>query len=191
MKGSGWIESTVVACAILLSACSSSSSSKTGTGGTGGSGGAAGATAGTSGGAAGITTIGTSGGTVSMGGVTLTIPAGALAFDTAISVTTTTAPSGYTLASVAYEFSPDGTTFGRPITVAIPLTSAATGAHLFWSNATNGYDDLGGTVDGTTLTGQVSHFSVGFAAIPGADGGTSDGSAGTFGQTGDDGGSSD
>jgi hypothetical protein len=181
MKGSGWIESVVVACAILVSACSSSSS-KTGTGGTGGSGGAAGATAGTSGGTAGITAIGTSGGTVSMGGVTLTIPAGALAFDTAISVTTTTAPSGYTLASVAYEFSPDGTVFGRPITVAIPLTSAATGAHLFWSNATNGYDDLGGTVDGTTLTGQVAHFSVGFAAIPGADGGTTHGSAGTSGQ---------
>lgn len=197
MKGPRWIESVVVAGAVLVSACSSSSPSKTGTGGTGGSGGAAGATAGTSGGTAGsigtagVTTIGTSGGTVSMDGVTLTIPAGALAADTAIAVTTTAAPSGYTLASSAYKFSPDGTTFAKAITVAIPLTSAATGAHLFWSNAANGYDDLGGTVNGTTLTGQVSHFSVGFAATPANDGGMADGSAGTSGQAGADGGSSD
>jgi hypothetical protein len=110
--------------------------------------------------------VGTSGGTVSSSGVTLTIPANALAVDTAISIATTTAPGGYTLASTAYQFGPSGTTFKKPVTVAIPLTSAAAGAHLFWSNAGGGYDDLGGMVNGMTLTGSVTHFSTGFAAIP-------------------------
>jgi hypothetical protein len=54
------------------------------------------------------------------------------------------------------------------------------GVHLFWSNASGGFDDIGGTVVGSTITGQVMHFSVGFAAVPAADGGDaglSDGSA--------------
>jgi hypothetical protein len=111
-----------------------------------------------------------------MNGVTLTIPSGALTADTAISVMTIMAPASYTLVSAGYQFGPTGTAFAKPVTVTIPLTTAAPGAHLFWSNTTGGYDDLGGTVNGTTLTGSVLHFSVGFAAIPGAatDGGAGD-----------------
>ncbi len=56
----------------------------------------------------------------------------------------------------------------------IPLTSSDPSVHLFWSNANGGFDDLGGTVTGMTLTGQVSHFSIGFCARPKADAGASD-----------------
>jgi hypothetical protein len=115
-------------------------------------------------------TIGASGGTVSKSGVTLTIPAGALSADTAITVATTTAPPGYTLASAAYVFGPAGTIFAKPVTVSIPL-AAVEEARLFWSNTSGGFDDLGGTVSGTTLTGKVMHFSIGFAAKAAPDGG--------------------
>ena len=135
----------------------------------------------------GAQTIGTFGGTVSRSGVTLTIPAGALSVDTAITIARTAAPSGYTLASPAYMFGPAGTTFAMPATVSIPLTGAAAGAHLFWSNTSGGFDDLGGTISMMTLTGQVTHFSVGFAGEVAPDGGAAGsdgGSAGTGGTGG-------
>jgi hypothetical protein len=126
-------------------------------GGTGGNGGAAG----------GSQMVGTQGGSVATDGVTLTVPANALSVATTITVTTTTvtAPLGYMAVSAAYQFGPSGTTFAQPVAVTIPLTSAAPNAHLLWSNASGGFDDLGGTVSGTAVTGSVSHFSIGFAAV--------------------------
>jgi hypothetical protein len=111
--------------------------------------------------------------------VTITIPEGALPSDTAITITTVAAPSGYELASAAYRFGPFGTTFAKPITVTIPLnplTSPSPSTHLYWSNASGGFDDIGGTVSGMTLTGTVSHFSTGFCAVP-PGGGNGDASA--------------
>ncbi|HVZ73072.1 MAG TPA: hypothetical protein VHJ20_11905 [Polyangia bacterium] len=140
-----------------------------GTGGVAATGGATGSTA-----TGGAQMVGLSGGTVERSGVTLTIPAGALPAATPISVTTTTSPAGFALASEAFKFGPDGTTFASPVTVTLPLTAASPSAHLFWSNATGGFDDLGGTVNGLTLTGYVTHFSTGFAATPSVDGGTTD-----------------
>src|SRR5204863_2285033 len=104
----------------------------------------------------------------------LTLPADALSAVTDITIATTAVPAGYTAASAAYQFGPSGTTFAHPVSVAIPLTAAAPGAHLYWSNATGGFDDLGGVVTGMTLTGQVTHFSVGFAAVPASDAGATD-----------------
>ena len=131
-------------------------------GGGGGSSGAGGATAGSGGGQA----VGTPGGSVTQSGVMLQIPANALSSTTTITVVTSTAPVGYTLASAAYQFGPSGTTFAQPVAVTIPLTLVTTGAHLFWSNASGGFDDVGGTVNGSSLTANVSHFSVGFCAVP-------------------------
>jgi hypothetical protein len=115
-------------------------------------------------------------------GVTLTIPTSALSTSTAITVATTAAPSGYTLASAAYQFGPSGTTFAQPVAVTIPLTSVTPGVHLFWSNASGGFDDVGGTVTGSSLTANVNHFSIGFCAIPktgSATGGTTGGTGGS------------
>jgi len=150
----GWL-----AVPVFVLACSSSSDD-TGAG-SGGSGGGSNA----------AQSVGPAGATLVQNGVTLSIPANSVAADTAITVSVAAAPAGYTLASQAYQFGPAGTVFLTPITVTIPLSSAAPGAHLFWSNASGGFDDVGGTVNGLTLTGQVTHFSIGFCAIPVKDGG--------------------
>jgi hypothetical protein len=131
-------------------------------GGAGGSAGGAGATGGSGGGQA----VGISGGSVTQAGVTLDVPANAVSTTTTITVATTTAPSGYTLASLAYEFGPAGTVFAQPVAVTIPLTSVMSGVHVFWSNSSGGFDDVGGTVNGSSITANVSHFSIGFCAVP-------------------------
>ena len=173
------------------------------TGGKAGTGGSAGAAAGASGGSAGGSAnggsgggtagggsgggqvVGTSGGSVTQAGVTLSIPTSALSASTAITVATTTAPSGYTLASAAYQFGPSGTIFTQPVAVTIPLTSATPGVHLFWSNASGGFDDVGGTVTGSSITANVTHFSIGFCAVPKAGGtGGSSASGGASGASG-------
>jgi hypothetical protein len=136
------------------------------TGGSAGAGIAGGATSGSSG-----QIVGMSGAVVMRDGVTLDIPADALTTDVAITVTTTSAPAGYTLASEVFQFGPDGTTFSKPVAVTIPLTAATPGAHLFWSNPSGGFDDIGGTVNGLSVTAQVTHFSKGFCAVPGNQGG--------------------
>jgi len=185
----------------VLASCSSSGGSATGGSGGGSGGGTVGtggATTGTggsasggasgsgSGGTGGGQAVGTSGGTVAQAGVTLTIPSSALSTSTVITVATTTAPSGYTLASAAYQFGPSGTTFAQPVAVTIPLTSATPGVHLFWSNASGGFDDVGGTVTGSSLTANVTHFSVGFCAVPKVSG--AGGSSATGGASGSGGG---
>jgi hypothetical protein len=118
--------------------------------------------------------------------VTLDVPANAVSADTPITVASTATPSGYAPVSAVYQFGPAGTTFAQPVAVTIPLTTATPDAHLFWSNAAGGFDDLGGTVTGMTLTGYVTHFSVGFCARPSRDGGSTDapvgGTTGTGGQ---------
>jgi len=183
---------TWIGCCVLagvLASCSSSgvsgtggsgggSGGTTGAGGKGGTGTSGGASGSGSGGSGGGQAVGTSGGTVVQAGVTLTIPSSALSTSTAITVATTAAPSGYTLASEAYQFGPSGTTFAQPVAVTIPLTSATPGVHLFWSNASGGFDDVGGTVTGSSLTANVTHFSIGFCAVP-KTGGTTGGTGGS------------
>jgi hypothetical protein len=117
---------------------------------------------------------GPDGATLSMPGVDLAVPAGALATDTMITISSTTAPAGYEVTSQAFQFLPAGTTFAKPVTVTIQMDLASPDAHIFWSNASGGFDDIGGTVNGNVITGQVTHFSIGFAAVPKADGGAPD-----------------
>jgi hypothetical protein len=144
------------AVAFLAMACSSSGDE---TGSTSGGGGASNV-----GQVNGGQVVGTTGATVTQNGVTLAVPANALTSDTPITVSVTAPPSGYSLLSKAYEFGPSGTTFLQPVAVTIPLTSADPDAHLFWSNASGGFDDLGGMVNGLAVTANVTHFSVGFCA---------------------------
>jgi hypothetical protein len=174
--------------ALSLAACSSNGSagsdvsngsggagtSATGTGGgaSGGTATEAGSSAGGNAGAAGGQLIGAPGGTVTQNGVTLVVPANAIKTATSISVTATSAPAGFAMASTAFQFGPSGTTFAQPVAVTIPLTSSAPGVHLFWSNSSGGFDDIGGTVSGLSMTGNVSHFSIGFCAYPSNDGGS-------------------
>jgi hypothetical protein len=158
------------------------------TGAAGDATGVAGSTTGAAGdstGAAGAqpTYVGPSGATVMASGVKLTIPADALTTSTPITLAPTAyTPPGYTLASAVYDFGPSGTTFAQPVKVEIPLSAPTPGAHLFWSNASGGFDDIGGTVVGSTITGMVTHFSSGFAAVAVVTG--QDGGAGASGADG-------
>jgi hypothetical protein len=139
------------AVAFLAMACSSSGDE---TGSTNGAGGASNVSQ----------VVGTMGASVTQSGVTLTIPANALTSDVPISVSVVAPPDGYSLVSNAYQFGPSGTTFLQPVAVTIPLTSAEPDAHMFWSNASGGFDDIGGTVNGLSVTANVTHFSIGFCA---------------------------
>lgn len=110
------------------------------------------------------TGIGPEGGTISANGVTLIIPAGALATRTAIAVETgAPQPEGYQFASPVFRFAPDGTTFAKPVAVTLPLSAGASNVHLFWSNAAGGFDELAATMGGDTVSGEITHFSLGFA----------------------------
>lgn len=113
-----------------------------------------------------VSMIGPSGGTVSLNGVQLTIPAGALSTTTAIRITETdeAPPAGYRAFSPVYRFEPDGTTFTAPVTVTLPYRGDVRVATLFWSRPGGGWDRLGGVPTTTSVDGAVSHFSRGFVA---------------------------
>jgi hypothetical protein len=164
----------VFASVVLASACSSSpkgSGESAGGGGAGAFGGNDGG-AGTSGVAS--QTVGTQGGTVTLDDVTLMIPGDALAADTVITVSMTTAPAGYIIASAAYQLAPADTTFAHAVSVTLLRTTAALGAHLFLSDGNGGFEDRGGIVSGPLITAQITHFGTCFAALPSSDGGAPD-----------------
>jgi hypothetical protein len=172
---STWFRSCALVSIVLVVACSSSPK---GSGGIVGGSGGAGALGGSDGGAgtSGVTsqTVGTQGGTIALDGVVLTIPGDAVAADTVVTVSSTTAPAGYLIASAAYELAPAATTFAHPVSVTIPLTMTAPRAHLFLSNGSGGFEDRGGIVSGPIITAQITHFGTCFAATPSNDGGPPD-----------------
>jgi alpha-tubulin suppressor-like RCC1 family protein len=120
-------------------------------------------------------TIGAAGGSVTAGALQITIPAGALAADTEITVSATgqSAPAGTDARSAIFQLEPDGQTFAVPVTVALTFTGGAAGVNLFHSNSGGGYDNIGGTVSGSLISGQIGHFSTVFAGVitPGSGGG--------------------
>jgi hypothetical protein len=72
----------------------------------------------------------TTGGTVTAGGLTIEIPAGALAADTNITVTISdgsTSPSPSTVVSSVYDIGPNGTTFTKPVKLTIAYDTAKLG----------------------------------------------------------------
>jgi alpha-tubulin suppressor-like RCC1 family protein len=115
----------------------------------------------------GSATIGTQGGTVTLGDVTLTIPPGALTTDTLISISfgDESTIDGYTLFSPVYRFEPAGLTFAKPVTFEAAFEGDASVATVFWSRtSSSGFDRLGGSVaSGTSVVStQITHFSQGF-----------------------------
>ena len=120
--------------------------------------------------------IGPAGGTFNAGGgIVVVVPAGALSQTTQLTAvaTQTAAPavSGYTALSHLYQFGPDGTAFATPATVTLPLPAGApANSTILWSQAGNpgAYDNANGTVSGTGISAQVSHFSTAFVAQPGS-----------------------
>lgn len=120
-------------------------------------------------GAATSATIGATGGTITStdGHLTLTIPAGALSSDVAISITPISNEAPLAFAD-GYRLEPQGTTFAVPITYTFSYTDdmlTGTDEHLLWivTQATDGHWDAlqHSALDATnnTITVQASHFS--------------------------------
>jgi hypothetical protein len=99
------------------------------------------------------------------GGPTITIPAGALASDTVITITDTGSSPDAALTS-AYEFGPSGLTFSKPFKVSLPVPSMMRAATIYWTKqgSTSEYEALPTTVTGGTATAEVTHFSRAYAA---------------------------
>ena len=116
------------------------------------------------------TEIGPAGGDVVVDDVTLSIPPGALATPTKITVRRTddAAPTGVVARSAVYRFEPDGLTFATPALVKIihrPVPSAS----VYWTTRGGGpstFERLASTDDGVMASASIDHFSVGFAGTP-------------------------
>ena len=118
--------------------------------------------------------IGPAGGTVTIGGAELTIPAGALDEEVEITITETAeeVPSGFLGSSPVYQFEPDGLVFAQAVAARIDFTGDGAELDLIWSTADeSGFEAMGGAVDGQSVVGDVTHFSRGFAGRgdPGGD----------------------
>jgi hypothetical protein len=111
-------------------------------------------------------TVGAAGGTVTAPGVVLTIPAGALAGDTEISITTNgSAPAGYTGLTPVYAFAPGGTVLLHAATVDFTIAAANPGATVFWSNAGGAYDPLSTTTVADSVTASITRLGDAFVGV--------------------------
>jgi hypothetical protein len=118
--------------------------------------------------------IGAAGGTLTLDGVTLTIPRDALAGDTTIAIrkTSETPPSGVTPSSAIYEFEPLGLGFGpespRP-TVSMNVGAVTGDMALYWRNTAGDFWALASRADGQTVSADITSFSAGFVGRPAVD----------------------
>lgn len=151
---------------LALSACESSDA--------GGGGGPAGT------GETATAAIGPAGGSLSVGGVTLTVPPGALAEERTLSATSTTEdPAGdFQRHSPVYRFEPAGTTFAAPVAVTMAFEGDPTAPTLWWTDESGAFASVGGTVENGRVVATVSHFSAGFVGTPEAPAGGADAGGG-------------
>lgn len=108
------------------------------------------------------------GGEVELGDAALSIPAGALASDTTVTVEAAPPsddlPDASTLKGLLYDFGPDGTTFETPVALTLPSVGkpgADEEAVIAWLDEDKGeWQDLATTVnDDGTLTAEITHFT--------------------------------
>jgi len=158
---------SVLALICHLPACSSDDSSG-GSAAAAGAGGSAGAGAGGSAGSGPSSvkqTVGPDGGVITVGGATVTFPAGALAAATEITITATdeAAPDGFVALSKVFKCEPSPLDFPMPVTMAMPFSPDGQPATVFWSSGADpAFKDVGGTATGAIMTAGVKHFSRGF-----------------------------
>ena len=91
--------------------------------------------------------IGAAGGTLSGGGATLTVPAGALAATTTLSLSWGPASGGgYAYDSELFQFGPSGTSFATPAVASLPVTGDPQQAAFYWSDGQGSYQELIGRI---------------------------------------------
>jgi hypothetical protein len=121
--------------------------------------------------------VGPVGGTLSVDGCELTIPAGALDATRTLSLTKTTdpAPSGVLPHSPLYRFEPEGLEFAKPAEVSIRFAGEPTEPAIYWTESSGKFARIGGSAKGNWLTASVTHFSEGYVGSETeGDGGTVD-----------------
>lgn len=114
--------------------------------------------------------VGPSGGTLTLGGVTIVIPAGAVDRTVTLSVTPIDdRPGGYTLEGRAFRFAPAGLRFSSPITVSLPGQPSGASS-IYWSveGDESRFERVPTTFNGSVASAQISHFSVGFVGASSA-----------------------
>jgi hypothetical protein len=111
-------------------------------------------------------TIGPDGGSIVVGGATVTFPKNAVASATKITISEDDGalPAGFETLSHVFRCEPAGTTFSQPVTMQMPFTDDHKGAAtIFWSTGADPtFNDIGGTVQNGTMVTTVQHFSSGF-----------------------------
>jgi hypothetical protein len=117
--------------------------------------------------------IGSAGDTLDVDGATLTVPAGALTSDVAITITKTTDVGAFGgTPSVIYLLEPEGQTFAAPVTFTLHLAAPPGGGEtVLWSKlgvstpmASTDYELRPTTVTGSDVTAANTHFSHVYAA---------------------------
>ncbi|MCB9620363.1 MAG: hypothetical protein H6724_13075 [Sandaracinus sp.] len=109
-------------------------------------------------------TLGVDGGVLSVAGLSLRVPAGALTEPTTIRVTATTErpPTGFSSYTPVLRFEPAGLRFATPATIEIPFAGDARLATIFWTDESDAFTALETTLDGAVATARVEHFSRAF-----------------------------
>jgi len=115
-------------------------------------------------------TIGPEGGSIVVGGATVTFPKDAVSSPTQITISEEADgfPEGFVALSHLFRCQPSGTNFAHPVTMQMPFVDDQKGpATIFWSTGADPtFKDVGGTVQGTTMITTVEHFSSGFVGRP-------------------------
>jgi hypothetical protein len=110
--------------------------------------------------------VGPEGGTIVVGGATVTIPKGALTETKKIMIAATdeAPPAGFTAVSKVFRCGPTGTTFAEGVTMEMPFTDDGKPVKMFWTaGSETEFKDIGGTsTNGKTIVATVKHFSGGF-----------------------------
>jgi hypothetical protein len=115
------------------------------------------------------TDIGAAGGSLSVDGLTLSVPANALAQTTRIQISSGGAtPGGYMASSPLYRITPDGLALAQPATVTVALTHPLGDDRLFWSTSDGGWTALATTHSGGGVSGAIARLGSGFAGVAAA-----------------------
>ena len=110
-------------------------------------------------------TVGVEGGTLEIGGATMTIPPGALAAPTPIRIDVSASgpPAGFVALSKVFRCEPVGTTFAVPVTMRMPFVDDGGRKTMFWSSGADpSFKDVGGEATGGVMSATIRHFSAGF-----------------------------
>lgn len=108
-------------------------------------------------------TVGVSGGTFTVGELTIDVPGGAVSerIDVRIDVAPTR-PDGYAIDGNVYRFTPAGLHFARPITISFPSGAERHGVHWTVDGDDSTFEPLETTVENGRVIAHPTHFSGGF-----------------------------